>query len=268
MGGGKMIDWNKPLECKVWEAYSSHNNHDWYTPFGGFTFYPNKFATGNYVLSYYNPNKYWVEFCLVEPDGKIMRNGKQVGLVRNKKETIAERNGIKPDVHVVSNWGIPDIPVPTAPRTKEEAFKLELPETFGKINKKNIFRDIKTPFGQSYTLHHAGVSFHNHFMLLYFDELSDGKFMLKGWKGIKTYEKLCDWLTQEEFNEYMCKGTEPAIYLYDKQNLRVRTKGLKKYRRYDILTESEVAELVDLATRAGIRLSEIRNRNKKWVAAI
>jgi hypothetical protein len=262
----KRIDWNKPLECKVWGSFKpSRCNHPWFDLKENFNYYPQD--NKKYCLSYLNPDGYYVEFTAVEPDGKIMSNGKQVGLVRNKKETIAERNGIKPDVYEVSGV-LPPGKRLIVPRTKEEALEMELPETFGKINKKNIFRDVKTSFGQSYTLHHAGVSFHNNFMLLYFDERSDGKFMLKGWKGIKTYGQLRYWLTEEEFEEYIRKENAPAIYINEFDNLLTKGKKPECHHKYDILTESEVAELVDLATRAGIRLSEIRNRNKKWVAAI
>lgn len=77
-----LIDWQKPLECKIWawegDFMAGDYNHDWLP-----VVKIQKNNDGTYsVWDEPETSMHWGE---VHEDGRVMDAGRQLGLVRNKK---------------------------------------------------------------------------------------------------------------------------------------------------------------------------------------
>ena len=245
-----MINWNEPLECKVWGCKHEALNHDWQ---------PVRKVEANHhgtYVVYDDETPFYFDWVLLNGEIINRQNGKQIGLVRNKKapQVLTEKEAGSPFDRV-------KVPLPIIVRNT----------TFeGNITKLPSAKTLAYQFDCAYRedgITHATLSYlhDKHDMVIYYEDLGD-KVKITGWEGIMNYEDVC---RLGVINEYIKESERVysnwdetdglAVFYHTQGTISLRT----DIKRNEILLWEEFNEVLQHIKKAAENLHNIRKEQKE-----
>ena len=269
-----MIDWDKPLELKIWD--DSYGITDWtdVTEIGEIKY---DYAEKPFRKVRFNYDGIgscsW--FCAI--DGRLLANdteGKQFGLVRNKKTPQGDDVNCKLeyrstgdsrpsitiygklttfDKDVANLLTTDDMPQHTSPM-------FTIPDT--SVNKpmpKKLSKDFTLEHRDGATYTNLNYKHDKHDMVIYYTDLSDSV-KVTGWEGIMSYVELLknpDIYEQyvDKTPSFMSHSKNPYLCIYTNN-------GCIDINRGDIIKKETFYEYIKLIKQSADRLHEIRHNKK------
>ena len=214
-----MIDWNEPIELKIWGWVGKNDkyNHNW----KDCEEYSSIITGSRQIRAKEEPFVIYSEIC---DDGKVMNDGKQIGLVRNKK------------VEVIRDVG-----------------KITGVTFYGGV------ASIKYEVVRNGVIHRAFDAPHNkHDIVIYYEDLGD-KVKITDWAGIRNLTEIHDMGVILEYIK-----TDERIYGYDNYLDTLSTaRGRKAFQKGTVMTWEEFNEVLQHIKKAAENLHNIRKEQKE-----
>ena len=246
-----MINFKEPLELKIWGWGGKNDkyNHNWKDCEES-----SSILTDNRQIR--AKEEPFVIYLDVRCDGKVMHDGKQIGLVRNKKapQVLTEKEAGSPFDRV-------KVPLPIIVRNT----------TFeGNITKLPSAKTLAYQFDCAYRedgITHATLSYlhDKHDMVIYYEDLGD-KVKITGWEGIMNHEDVC---RLGVINEYIKESERVysnwdetdglAVFYHTQGTISLRT----DIKRNEILLWEEFNEVLQHIKKAAENLHNIRKEQKE-----
>lgn len=213
-----MINWNEPLECKVWGCKHEALNHDWQ---------PVRKVEANHHGTYDvydDETPFYFDWVLLNGEIINRQNGKQIGLVRNKK------------VEVIRDVG-----------------KITGVTFYGGV------ASIKYEVVRNGVIHRAFDAPHNkHDIVIYYEDLGD-KVKITDWEGIMSYQDVHDMGIIAEYIK-----TDERIYGYSNYcDTWSNINGHNAFQKGTVMPWEEFDKLLQHIKKAAENLHNIRKEQKE-----